>query len=209
MEGSQIRGKGASRRPTGAKGSPERDDGHLLGQIADGDRAAFRVLYERYYRRLFHFIYRITGQVELTEEALNDAMLVVWRSAGSFGGRSRVSTWVLGIAYRRALKLKEKSNIRADRFILDERLANEPVGREQEPINEEILKEWLEAGLRHLSPEQRAVVELTYYHGYSYQEIATIVGCPTNTVKTRMFHARANLRKWLPFLEAGRAKRTE
>ena len=204
-----MRGKGTSRRAVTGGNSPERADVDLLRQVVDGDRKAFRVLYERYHRRLFHFIYRITGQVELTEEALNDAMLVVWRSAGSFGGRSRVSTWVFGIAYRRALKIKEKSNILAERFTLDERLINEPPEPGQEPINQEITQEWLEAGLRHLSPEHRAVVELTYYHGYSYQEIATIVGCPTNTVKTRMFHARANLRKWLPFLEASLSKRTE
>lgn len=205
-----MRGKGASLQPAAGKtDSPEQDDACLLHRIAGGDRRAFRVLYERYYRRLFHFIYRITGQVDLTEEALNDAMLVVWRSAGSFGGRSRVSTWVLGIAYRRALKIREKSNIRAERFPLDERLMNEPVARGEEPISQEILHEWLEAGLKRLSHEQRTVVELTYYYGYSYQEIATIVGCPTNTVKTRMFHARANLRKSLPSLEAGRAKRAE
>jgi RNA polymerase sigma factor (sigma-70 family) len=45
-----------------------------------------------------------------------------------------------------------------------------------------------------LPPDQRAVVELTYFHGCSYPEIAGIVGCPVNTVKTRMFHARRRLR---------------
>ena len=52
--------------------------------------------------------------------------------------------------------------------------------------------------LKSLSPKLRAVVELTYVHGYSYEEIAEIVDCPVNTVKTRMFHARNRLRQVLP-----------
>ena len=54
--------------------------------------------------------------------------------------------------------------------------------------------------LRHLSAEHRAVVELTYFYGCSYEEIAAIAACPVNTVKTRMFHARAKLKKLLPTL---------
>lgn len=187
----------------------ERDDAELLERVARGDRAAFRVLYERYYRRLFRFINRMTRQADLTEEALNDAMLVVWQSAGSFAARSRVSTWLLGIAYRRALKIMEKDRIRSQRFA-PEAISNEPEVPGREPTNQEILHEWLDAGLERLSPDHRAVIELTYYHGYSYQEIAEIMGCPTNTVKTRMYHARANLKKWLPFLDGTRgSKRIE
>ena len=64
------------------------------------------------------------------------------------------------------------------------------------------LQDWLDVGMRRLSGEQRAVVELTYFHGYSYAEIAGILSCPVNTVKTRMFHARARLRQILPELSA-------
>ena len=66
-------------------------------------------------------------------------------------------------------------------------------------------RDWLESGLRELSPEHRAVVELTYFHGYSYKEVAAVVGCPVNTVKTRMFHARRRLKVLLPRL-AGEVK---
>ncbi len=62
------------------------------------------------------------------------------------------------------------------------------------------LRDLLEEGMRHLSPEQRAVVELTYFYGCSYEEIAAIAVCPVNTVKTRMFHARAKLKNLLPAL---------
>jgi RNA polymerase sigma-70 factor (ECF subfamily) len=59
------------------------------------------------------------------------------------------------------------------------------------------LGQTLAQALEALSPEQRAVVELTYYHEHSYQEIAAITGCPVNTVKTRMFHARRHLAQLL------------
>jgi RNA polymerase sigma-70 factor (ECF subfamily) len=62
------------------------------------------------------------------------------------------------------------------------------------------LKDLLEQGMKTLSAKQRAVVELTYYYGCSYDEIAIIVDCPVNTVKTRMFHARAKLKAVLPGL---------
>ncbi|MDX1555026.1 MAG: sigma-70 family RNA polymerase sigma factor, partial [Xanthomonadales bacterium] len=65
--------------------------------------------------------------------------------------------------------------------------------------------EWIEAGLLQLSPDHRQVMELTYFGGFSYQEIADIAGCPVNTVKTRMFHARRRLRILLPAL-AGNAE---
>ena len=69
-----------------------------------------------------------------------------------------------------------------------------------EPTLDADLRDLLDQGLRHLSPEHRAVVELTYFYGCSYDEIALIAECPVNTVKTRMFHARAKLRKLLPAL---------
>jgi RNA polymerase sigma-70 factor (ECF subfamily) len=62
------------------------------------------------------------------------------------------------------------------------------------------LRDLLDVALRHLSAEHRAVVELTYFYGCSYEEIAAIAACPVNTVKTRMFHARAKLKKLLPAL---------
>ena len=62
------------------------------------------------------------------------------------------------------------------------------------------MRDLLDKALDTLPPAQRAVVELTYFSGYSYEEIATIMGCSVNTVKTRMFHARSKLRKTMPAL---------
>ena len=79
-------------------------DAVLLERVAAKDRGAFQELYQRYYQRLFGFIFKLTRRPEVVEEALNDTLLAVWKGAGSFGGRSRPSTWILGIAHRQALK---------------------------------------------------------------------------------------------------------
>ncbi len=186
------------RRPQESRDGADRS---LLAQVASGDRQALHTLYVKYYQRLLRFLYRMTGQLEFAQEGVNDVMLVVWDKAGSFGGRSTVSTWIMGIAYRKGLKILEKSRRWSDRFkTVDFQDWNEPSVSPTEHTDEMILKDLLAQGLGKLPPEQRAVVELTYFHGCSYQEISEIAGCPVNTVKTRMFHARAKLRKLLPKL---------
>ncbi len=186
--------------PTLADDEDRRDRVLLQGVIA-GDREAVRTLYHRFYHRLLRFILRITRHLDTAEEGVNDVMLVVWRRADSFQDRSRVSTWIMGIAYRKALKLAEKSRRHADRFVTtDAQGMNELSGPESEPTEANEQQDWLNAALGQLSAEHRAVVEMTYFHGYSHKEIAAIMDCPVNTVKTRMFHARAGLRDILPAL---------
>jgi RNA polymerase sigma-70 factor (ECF subfamily) len=188
--------------------APFTDDGNdavLLERIVAGDREAFRELYTLYYQPLLRFIYRLTGQLELAQEGVNDVMLVVWRNGRSFGGRSKVSTWIMGIAYHRALKLAEKNRRWWGRLApvdFDDWIER-PESAEEHTDQAE-LRDLLDHALRRLSPEHRAVVELTYFHGCSYEEIAVIADCPVNTVKTRMFHARAKLKKLLP--ELGKAE---
>jgi RNA polymerase sigma factor (sigma-70 family) len=178
-----------------------RADAELLARSNGGDRVAFHELYTKFYHPVLRFAYRVTGQLELAQEAVNDVMLVVWQDGRSFAGRSTVSTWIMGIAYRRALKLSERARRWSWRYAavdfdgVAERSAAEPELTERAELHD-----LLERGLDRLPPEQRAVVELTYFFGCSYEEIAAIVGCPENTVKTRMFHARAKLRTILPRL---------
>lgn len=196
--------KGLNQGPRRVPISDNSADLALLGRIAHGDRAALRDLYTTYYHPLLRFIYRITGRLDLAQEGINDTMLVVWRSAPSFGGRSTVSTWIMGIAYRKALKLLAASQ-RWTRHIASAP-SEELIERFEpavEPTSDGDLRDLLDEALRHLSAEHRAVVELTYFYGYSYDEIAAIAGCPVNTVKTRMFHARAKLKKLLPALGKG------
>jgi RNA polymerase sigma-70 factor (ECF subfamily) len=188
-------------RPVRARFSDDATDLALLERIANGDRDALRQLYGTYYHPLLRFIYRITGRLDLAQEGVNDVMMVVWRSVRSFGGRSSVSTWIMGIGYRKALKLLTASRRWTDRFSsahFDEIVERSDAAAGHSDDGE--LRDLLDAALRHLSAEHRAVVELTYFYGCSYEEIAAIAACPVNTVKTRMFHARAKLKKLLPAL---------
>ena len=173
------------------------DELALLRKVALKDRKAFEALYHLYYRRLFGYLLKLTRRADLVEEVLNDVMLAVWKGAAGFDGRSRASTWIFGIAYHKALKALARRPLEPD----------EPEGPEPvEPDEPESLAARRElAGvlgqaLGALPAEQRAVVELAYYYGLPYQEVAEIVGCPVNTVKTRMFHARRRLRELLPKL---------
>jgi RNA polymerase sigma-70 factor (ECF subfamily) len=178
----------------------------LVRQIAAKDRRAFEALYRAYYRRLMRFLFRITRRADLVEEILNDAMLVVWQKADSFHGDSRVSTWVFGIAYRKALKALERAG-RSRVLVGEDELP--ALAAADNAVEELELQDWLSSGLDHLSPEQRMVVESVYYLGLSYNDIAEIAGCPIGTVKTRMFHARRRLKDLLPPLLVTRTVRNE
>lgn len=175
-------------------------DLQLLERITAGDKAALHELYLAYYHRLLRFMKRITGSVDLAQEGVNDVMLTVWRSGAAFQRRSSVSTWIMGIAYRMALKQLERKKRWWSRFgsNLDDFEDRPEIA--VEPSENADLHDVLEKALGELSPEQRAVVELTYFQGCSYEEIARIADCPVNTVKTRMFHARAKLRRLVPAL---------
>ena len=119
---------------------------------------------------------------------INDTFWVVWQHAADFRGASQLSTWIFGIAYRRALKTLKR--------VRPEVAAEEGEGLEQveEPWLQAELREWLAVALGKLPHEQRMVLELAYHIGHSCEEIAAIMECPVNTVKTRRFHARRKLK---------------
>jgi len=170
-------------------------DAALLERVAAGDRVAFEQLYQRYYPRLFAFVRRLSRNGSLIEEVVNDTLLAVWRQAGSFDGRSRVSSWIFGIAYRRTMRSLERQGRRVE--VAELSAAGETADGGPDPerrLESSRARRELESALGELSEEQRAVVELTFVAGLSYAEIAAALDCPVNTVKTRMFHARRRLR---------------
>lgn len=184
-------------RDRGVAVEPERA---LLNRIARGDRAAFRRLFEVYHRRLLRFCSRLLSDPQLVEEVVNDTLLVVWRRADSFNARSRVSTWIFGIAYRLAMKALAARPAPMDdtaTHCLQAAHAGPGIDTQLEDAERRAL---LEAAFRRLSPEHRAVLELAYFMGYSCAEIGAIVECPVNTVKTRLFKARERLRTLWPRL---------
>src|SRR6516164_9010586 len=168
----------------------------LIARIAEGDRKAFEELYYIYHRRLARFLTRLTRRYDIAEEVVNDTFWVVWRKAKSFRGDSQPSTWILGIAYRKARNAFRSSARLAEKNLQAEFLPP----TDEEPSGTEELRDWLGRALAELPVEQRLAVELCYELGHSCEEIATIMGCPVNTVKTRLFHARAKLQRLLPQL---------
>jgi RNA polymerase sigma factor (sigma-70 family) len=170
----------------------EEDDLILIRRVAAKDRQAFETLYHRYARRLYGYLAKSIRQQEVVEEVLNDVMLVLWQNASRFDNTSRLSTWIFGIAHHKALKALARSSKPA----ADVLPATPEWSDREDPegvVTRQELGHILARALNALPPEQRAVVELTFYHGCSYQEVAAITGCPVNTVKTRMFHARRRL----------------
>ena len=175
------------------------EDKSLLAQIVRRDEKAFRELYMRYLPRLRQFILRVTHRSDLTEEILNDIFLTIWEKSGDYASRSKVSTWIFGIAYFKCLKALERSERWRSKHSLagDQEVVQLDFNGPDTTAEAGQLRQRLRCGLMQLSPEQRMVVELTYYFGYSYTEIATVANCPVNTVKTRMFHARRKLHQEL------------
>lgn len=188
------------RHPSGASRAQSNEhELALLHRVQVRDRAAFQELYYLYHRRLARFLTRMTRHYEVAEEVINDTMWVVWQRAGDFRGSSQVSTWIMGIAYRRALKALRRSNLPVQ--VVD----GDPVDTDTESdagaaVDQADRRQLVAQALAQLPLEQRLVVEFTYYQGYTCADIATIMDCPVNTVKTRMFHARRKLRALLPGL---------
>jgi RNA polymerase sigma-70 factor (ECF subfamily) len=186
---------GTTPGPVGDGGPDDARDLALVRRIADKDRRALEQLYTLYHRRLARFLTRFTLQYDCIGEVINDTFWSVWQSASQFRGASRVSTWVMAIAYRRALKaLRDRRGGLAHaegEHGLDRLAAADAIEVAEQ-------RELLDLALSSLPIEQRVALELTHYLGHSCEEIAAIMDCPVNTVKTRMFHARRKLRQILP-----------
>ncbi|WP_406318777.1 RNA polymerase sigma factor [Streptosporangium sp. NBC_01639] len=168
----------------------ERDaDAAVLTRMADGDTSALTEVYERYAGPLFAFLYRLAGDRGTAEEILQDTLLAVWRSAGTYQSRSSVSTWLFGVARRQA-----HNRLRG----VPPPLAAEPSdGADPLPGPEELAVggERVQAALVRLPLAQREVVVLSFLNDLSHREIAEVLGIPVGTVKSRLHHARATLRE--------------
>jgi RNA polymerase sigma factor (sigma-70 family) len=183
----------AGRPGTDKPRSGDLGERELLGRISAGESHAFETIYRIYRPRLARFLISMLRRPQLVEEVLDDTMMVVWQKAASFRASSKVSTWVFAIAYRKALKARSRWPDPSKDEKHPERVSSDP-GPDGE-IEHMQLHHALVDAMAQLSAEHRAVVDLTYFHGMGYREIAEIVNCPPDTVKTRMFHARRRLRQ--------------
>lgn len=184
----------AGRRQAGAQERAE-EDLRLAARIRLRDRKAFDTLYRSYQPRLARFLTNILRRRHLVEEVLDDTLMVLWDRPDGFAGRSRLSTWLFAIAYRKAMKALRKRDDPVEDPFEGARISADR-SPEQDAGDSRARQALLDA-LARLSPEQRAVVDLTYFHEIGYREIAAIMDCPVDTVKTRMFHARRHLRREL------------
>ena len=170
----------------------ETADEALIARIAQGDKAAMRVLYGRHHVRVFRFGLRLVRNEQLAEDLISEVFLDVWRQAGRFEGRSAVSTWLLGIMRFKALSaLRRRTDAE-----LDDETAGSIADTADDPevtVQKKDTGDALRACLTSLSPEHREIIDLVYYHEKSVEEVAEIVGIPENTVKTRLFYARKKL----------------
>jgi RNA polymerase sigma factor (sigma-70 family) len=179
-----------------AREQPEsRSDLRLIALIGEGDSSAFHELYCKYQSRLARFLFNLVRHPHLVEEVLDDTMMVVWERGGSFKGESKLSTWIFAIAYRKAMR----ALLRYDQPVEDVEAENRASGEAspEDQYGSSKVHGLLRSAMEELSPDHRAVVDLTYFHELGYREIAEILGCPVDTVKTRMFYARRHLRRCL------------
>lgn len=175
--------------------SGEQESLELFVRLRDGERSAFEALYRHYRPRLSRFLLSLTRRRQIVEEVLDDTMMVVWSRPETFSGASRLSTWIFAIAYRKMLKALRRIDEPIEDVGANSRASPE-LGPDQQ-LDRHQLHALLLNAMGELSPNHRAVVDLTYFHEMSYRDIAEIMDCSEETVKTRMFHARRHLRRIL------------
>ena len=163
-------------------------DEELMGRIAGGDTRAFETIYDRYHRQAYSLARRITGPAGGAEEATQDAFLSLWRGASGFDPeRGSLATWLLALVRYRSIDWLRRGTPRA----LHQEVTQDAVERIEAPERTEeqvfAIQEYDRARrlVAELPPEQREVIDLAYFAGYTQTEIAARVGIPLGTVKGR------------------------
>ena len=165
-----------------------RSDAELLHAVAAGNAGALEQLYARYSGALFGYLSRLVGDRMTAEEILQDTILAVWRSAGAFEGRAKVTTWLFGVARRQAHNR------------LRNRAAPEP-GELPDQVDQSAGPEELAiaaaggtpvaAAIERLPEHHRDVIALVFVAGLPLADVAEVLEIPVGTVKSRLHHARA------------------
>lgn len=170
-------------------------DQQLLELIAkQRDRGALAELYQRFKQTVGSFLKRKTCEDKLVDEVYNDVMLIVWDKADKFRGESKVSTWIFGIAYHTSLTHNRKE------LRHSQDTDNQISGSLNSLVDDNNLEQQIvdnasmRSAIEKLSMQHKIVIELAYFYGHNLQEISDLLDCPLNTVKTRLFHARKQLK---------------
>ncbi len=164
----------------------------LLKNVVNKDKKAFEKLYELTSRSLFFYLYRLLQHKESAEDIHVEVYTVVWRDANKFKGKSKVKTWMFGIARNLALnelrkKYRETQNI-------DTPIKDKFSSKEYEKFERQ---QYIQEALMKISTKHREILDLTFFHEASYAEVAMLLDIPENTVKTRVYYAKAALKEKL------------
>lgn len=171
-------------------------DEEVLARVARADEGSLAELYDRYSRVAYGLALRILRDPALAQDAVQDAMLAVWRTAASFDARrGKASTWILTLVHRRAVDVVRREDRRRAQPLDDAPVASGESTDETAAVRAQ--RRAVQAALVQLSPDQREALELAYYGGLSQSELAERLGVPLGTVKSRMFTALSRLRDLL------------
>ena len=174
-------------KAAGARALAPLSDEALLALIAtpDGD-LALAELYDRYGKVAYGLAYRVLQNSSLAEDAVQEAFLTVWRTAGTYiRERGKPSTWLLTLVHRRAVDIVRREQRRRPPESVDEPVSNVPAAEEEVTLRDR--RRAVQTALRQLPADQREALELAYYGGLTQSELARQLGVPLGTVKSRMF----------------------
>jgi RNA polymerase sigma-70 factor (ECF subfamily) len=155
---------------------------------ADGDVDAFTALVVAYQTPVWRFVARLVGDRELAEDVTQETFLRAYRSLGSFGFRSKFSTWLLQIAKNAAIDA-QRSRSRRERL---EGVLPPPQDTPAGDVASELL-----SGVDALDERLREALVTVELLGFSYREAGAVLGVPEGTIKSRVHHARLELSRWL------------
>jgi RNA polymerase sigma-70 factor (ECF subfamily) len=171
-------------------------DEALVALIARGEEEALAELYDRFGRVAYGLALRVVRDAALAEDAMQEAFLAVWRTAGRFmAERATASTWILTLVHRRAVDLVRREQRRRAEPLAEETGEGEPGADDVVWLRLE--RERVQAALRRLPDPQREAIELAYYGGFTQSELADRLGQPLGTIKSRMFSGLSRLRELL------------
>ncbi len=178
----------------------------LLGLVVIGRAEALEVLYDRYSRPVYSLVLGLLREPAIAEEVTQEVFLRVWMKASSFKSESgKAKTWILSIAHHRAIDRLRQGRNRQKESPLDELLESGwQMGTEAGAIEKTAILqeegEHIQEGLSQLPEEQRQVLVLGYFRGFTQAEIAKGLNVPLGTVKTRMRLGIQKLRQSLAFM---------
>jgi RNA polymerase sigma-70 factor, ECF subfamily len=170
-------------------------DVELVQRILTGDEAALHEIYAVYGQRMYAYAVRLTDDLALAQDIVQETLVTVWRTAGRYRGEGRLLAWLLGIVHNLAFKAIRHRPLP----ITDEMEEIWAAGCDSPEEQLQAIEQahWVRQGLKDLSAEHRAVLELVFYQGLSLEEVAQVCSCPTGTVKSRLSYARQYLRRVL------------